>query len=375
MDNPAPAGVTPLCPDCGTQLAPGLLACPSCLRLIHAARLKQLAADAAAARSGGDLAGALAAWRAALELLPADTTQHHAVTGTIAALSREVESAPARPRPPAPSPFPAVAQEGRGGGRSAPPSPPAPSPVTSPAAGANRPVITGPIGGVLAAAALFLLTKAKFLLLGVSKAAPALSVLLSFAVYWNFWGWKFAAGLIASIYVHELGHIAMLRRYGFAASAPMFIPGIGAFVRLHQRPVSAREDARVGLAGPTWGLAAALGALLLYRLTADPLWCAVAKTGAWINLFNLIPIWQLDGGRGFASLNRWERGLVTLAALSAWYFTQDGLLILLVICGGLRTAGAGAPAASDAPNLLRYLVLLAALAALAALHVPGVKPF
>ena len=63
-------------------------------------------------------------------------------------------------------------------------------------------------------------------------------------------GIGFGVGLIASIYVHEMGHVFALRLYGIRATAPMFVPGLGALVRLHQYPIDAREDARVGLAGP-----------------------------------------------------------------------------------------------------------------------------
>src|SRR5213076_3474994 len=93
-------------------------------------------------------------------------------------------------------------------------------------------------------------------LLGLTKAITFVSMLLSAGVYWTIWGWKFAVGVVLSIYVHETGHTQALQRYGIQATAPMFIPGIGAVIRLKQYPTDAREDARVGLAGPLWGLVA-----------------------------------------------------------------------------------------------------------------------
>src|SRR5207302_3963478 len=98
-------------------------------------------------------------------------------------------------------------------------------------------------------AALFLLTKGKLLLLGLTKATTFFSMLLSLGVYWAAWGWKFALGLVLSIYIHEMGHVFALRRLGFKASAPMFIPGLGALIRLRQHPANPREDAEIGLAG------------------------------------------------------------------------------------------------------------------------------
>src|SRR5206468_952877 len=72
--------------------------------------------------------------------------------------------------------------------------------------------------------------------------------------------WKFALGLVASIYVHEMGHVAALLKYGVRASAPMFIPGLGAVIRMKQALGDPQQEARVGLAGPAWGVGAALAA-------------------------------------------------------------------------------------------------------------------
>jgi hypothetical protein len=100
---------------------------------------------------------------------------------------------------------------------------------------------------------VFLLGKAKFLLLGMTKLPTLLSAVAAFGVYWTVWGWKFALGLVASMYVHDMGHVFALRRYGIRATAPMFVPGLGAFVCMEQYPKSQREDARVGLAGSDVG--------------------------------------------------------------------------------------------------------------------------
>src|SRR6185295_6272463 len=122
----------------------------------------------------------------------------------------------------------------------------------------------GAVGALLAKfkwVVLFLLGKGKILLAGLLKAPTFLSMALALGVYATAFGWKFALGLVVSIYVHEMGHVVWLRRYGIPATAPMFVPGLGAFVRLNQRPATVGEDARVGLAGPVWGAAAAIGAL------------------------------------------------------------------------------------------------------------------
>lgn len=222
---------------------------------------------------------------------------------------------------------------------------------------------------------LSLLSKGKLLLTGLTKASTFFSMLLAFSAYWALFGWWFALGLVASIYVHEMGHVAALRRFGIAATAPMFIPGLGAVVRLKQHPASPIENARVGLAGPLWGLGAALGCLLVYALSGAAAWAAIARVGAWINLFNLLPVWQLDGARGFAALSRAQRWMAAAALAIAWIATHEGLLVLLAIIAAARALERNAPARSDGVTLAQYVVLVAVLSTLvAALPVPGALP-
>ncbi len=127
-------------------------------------------------------------------------------------------------------------------------------------------------------AIIFLLTKGKLLLLGLTKASTLFSMILSLGVYWQVFGWKWALGVVASIYVHEMGHVAMLRRYGIPATAPMFLPGIGAVIRSRFYPTDVVAEARVGLAGPIWGLGAAFTCFLIYRATdLAGLWAALGR--------------------------------------------------------------------------------------------------
>jgi Zn-dependent protease len=193
-------------------------------------------------------------------------------------------------------------------------------------------------------------------------------MLAAAGVYWSLWGWKFAFGIVGSIYIHEMGHVAALRHFGIKASAPMFIPGFGAVVRLHQHPATAREDARVGLAGPVWGLGAALAALAIYLATDAPIWGAIAQFGAWVNLFNLLPVWQLDGGRGFRALARRERWIATAALLAIWFATSEPLVVLLAIAAGAN-AMAKAPDESDRAMLGLYAGLALVLAMMSGMAV------
>src|SRR5438874_5254266 len=94
VDDPPAAPAPPICPDCGAEVAPALLACPACHRLVHAAELKRLAGEADQAKQTGDAGGELAAWRQALELLPPDTAQHQTVAARVAELSSAVDRQP-----------------------------------------------------------------------------------------------------------------------------------------------------------------------------------------------------------------------------------------------------------------------------------------
>jgi Zn-dependent protease len=291
--------------------------------------LKRLAAEAEQAT---DDAVALAAWRRVLELLPRGSRQFEQIAGKVTVLSDRID---AGKKP---------VKEHKG--------------------------LWGKIAGGAGAAVLFLLTKGKLLLLGLVNAQTLFSMLLSLGVYWAVWGWKLAAGLILSIYVHEMGHVFMLQRFGIRATAPMFIPGVGAIVQLKQRLATPREDARVGLAGPMWGLGAAIVSYVVYLASGAGLWAATAQVGAWINLFNLTPIWQLDGGRGFRSLSRPQRWIAAAVVAAMFWATKEGLLVLLLVVAVVRAFSPTAPTTTDGKGLAQYVLLVVILAAMTKIPVP-----
>ena len=171
-----------------------------------------------------------------------------------------------------------------------------------------------------------------------------------------------------SIYIHEMGHVAWLARYGIKASAPMFIPGLGAMVRMKQYPQTPGIDARVGLAGPLWGLGAVVAAWLIYLATGAEIWGAIAKVAAWVNLFNLLPFGPLDGGRGFHALTKQERLLAAAAIGATWFVTAEPLLILLLLAAIYQvfTKPAEKP---DTPVLVWYVGLIVALTAFSMLAI------
>jgi Zn-dependent protease len=212
--------------------------------------------------------------------------------------------------------------------------------------------------------ALVVLGKAKLILLGLTKLTTLTTMLASLGVYWAMYGWKFGLGLLLSIYIHEMGHVFELRRFGIAASAPVFLPGFGALVMLKQRPATPGQDARVGLAGPVWGLATACLCYGLFLLTKAPFWAALARFGAWINLFNLIPVWQLDGSRGFAALTRTNRAWILGIVLTMWVLTNDAVLFLVALGCGYRLFTHDFATAEDPPVFRKFAALLILLAIL-----------
>jgi len=225
----------------------------------------------------------------------------------------------------------------------------------------------GPVGVVLwkfKTILLLVVTKGKLLLLGLTKLSTLTTMLASFGLYWTLYGWRFAAGLVLSIYVHEMGHVAALRKYGIAATAPMFIPGFGAVVLLKQRLNSVAEDARVGLAGPIWGLGAAVAAWIGALATGEPVWYAIARTGAWLNLFNLIPVWQFDGGRGFRALTRKQRGIALVGALLMWALTEEVMLLFIALGITYRLFSRDYAEEADNGALTQYLGLIVLLSLL-----------
>lgn len=306
--------------------------CPSCQALTHAATLKRLAVEAEGAAATRDPRSALEKWREALELLPPGSRQHEVVAEKISVLGREVERAGPRAAPP-----PDKSWLRRG-------------------------------WGVAAAIVIFAVTKFKLLLVGLTKIGTLGSMLLFMGVYLSVWGWKFAVGFVLGIYIHEMGHVAALRHYGIAATAPMFIPGLGAVVRLKQQLTDVRQDARVGLAGPIWGLGAGLAAWAIGQFTGSQIWLAIAHTTGFINLFNLIPFWQLDGGRGFHALNRAQRIGAALVIGLAWWYSRQGILVLLLIMAGVQVFSK-APEEADNGTLATYAALIVALTWLSSIQV------
>jgi Zn-dependent protease len=189
------------------------------------------------------------------------------------------------------------------------------------------------------AAVGFLLAKLKglaFLLLKVKFLGTALTMVVSVGAYALLFPVWFAVGFVVLIWVHEMGHVLQLKREGIEASAPMFIPFLGAFVAMKEMPKDALAEARVGLAGPVLGTLGALGALGIYALTTQPLFLGLTYVGFFLNLFNLLPMLPLDGGRAVGALSPvfWLVGIVGIVALLL--VNPNPILIFIGILGGME---------------------------------------
>jgi Zn-dependent protease len=199
------------------------------------------------------------------------------------------------------------------------------------------------IGGAIVAGAILIVkfaAKLKGLLLLLPKVkifATSASMLVSVAAYTLIWGWQFAVGFVLLLFVHEMGHVIQLRREGVPSSAVLFIPFLGAVVGMKQAPRDAAVEARVGLAGPILGSIGCLAPLALYAATDNNLFRALAFTGFFLNLINLLPVLPLDGGRAMAALSpwMWAVGFVLLVGGMVVFPTPIGILILLF--GGMET--------------------------------------
>ena len=209
---------------------------------------------------------------------------------------------------------------------------PAPTP-DAPAPGPRSLVrrLFGPLLVVLAAG-WKLLAPLKGLLIALPKLkvlTTSGSMLVSVAAYSLIWGWRFALGFVLLLLIHELGHVIQLRREGIEASAPMFVPFLGAVIAARSLGDDAAAEARVGLAGPLLGSLAAALLIPVWLATGDQFWQALAFTGLFLNLFNLLPVVPLDGGRAMAAMAA-AMAIAGLLAIVALAFAFPNPIILLI---------------------------------------------
>jgi Zn-dependent protease len=227
-----------------------------------------------------------------------------------------------------------------------PPTPPKPAPQPAGAGPGPESTARGRrnrvLGGLAAAGVLALkfAAKLKALLLILPKLkllTTSGSMLVSIAAYSLIWGWRFAVGFVALLFVHEIGHVIQLRREGVAASAPVFIPFLGAAIWSKSLGDNALAEARVGLAGPILGSAGAAALLPIADASGNQLFRALAFIGFFLNLFNLLPVLPLDGGRAMAAMAPWMWFVGFAAMVAAALVFPNPVILLVLLFGGMET--------------------------------------
>jgi Zn-dependent protease len=224
--------------------------------------------------ANGSLQDAREQWQSALQLLPPDSPQAQWINGHIRELQVLVQSPGAS------------GDKGKWTKRLAP---------------------LGPLALILA--------KGKTFLFAIFKLKFLLSFGAFIALYWAAYGPKFGIGFAVLILVHEMGHFIDIKRRGLPADMPVFLPGFGAYVRWQALGVPVETRAEVSLAGPLAGWFGAAICGLIWFQTGDGVWAALARSSAWLNILNLIPVWLLDGGQAVQALKRMERAMLLVAAV------------------------------------------------------------
>lgn len=203
-----------------------------------------------------------------------------------------------------------------------------PAPESKTASGLKR---WGPVGALLA----LVLGKFKWIMVLVkfAKFQTLLTMLIAVWAYGSIWGVPFAIGFVLLIFIHELGHALVLRQQGIPAGAPVFIPFVGAVIAMKGMPRDAYMEALVGIGGPALGTVGAAVCLGIGWATQSRFWYALASTGFLLNLFNMLPISPLDGGRIAGVISRWL-WLVGFAVGGFLFFkTQSPILFLILLFG------------------------------------------
>jgi Zn-dependent protease len=298
-----------------------MLECARCHALVHSTELDQLAKEAKTLESKGEIHMARDRWLMGLPLLPRGSKQ----ADWIEAHTRELEL--------------------RANAKLAPPR--------AENQWAKR---LGPVG-VLA----LLLAKAKTVLLFAFKLKFLVSLAAFIGVYWTLYGPKFGIGFALLILVHEMGHFIDVKRRGLPAEMPVFLTGLGAYVKWQALGVSLETRAAVSLAGPLAGCAASAACALIWWKTGDGVWAALARSSAWLNVLNLIPVWMLDGGQAAQAVGRIGRLLILAASLALWLLLGEKVFILVALGAGVRTFIKDAPPHPSRGILIYFIAVLTAL--------------
>jgi Zn-dependent protease len=270
--------------------------------------MERLAAQARELEARQDFSGARERWLSVLPLLPPESQQAQWIRDH----AHELE-------------YPA--QQARQGatGNPAGPNPPSVLPDRSDMGRTwtKRLAPLAPLAAILA--------KFKTLLFALAKLKFLFSFAAFLSVYWAFWGMKFGIGFALLILIHEMGHYVEVRRHGLKADLPVFLPGVLAYVRWEGMGVSLETRSLIALAGPCAGFLSAAFCAVMWWQTGQDFWAALARTAAWLNLLNLVPVFFLDGAHAAQALSKQEKAMVMLVSAGLFYATHEGIFIFVAL--------------------------------------------
>jgi len=310
------------CKRCSQELPSGALVCGQCHALVHSEELERLSAEAKALEAKGDLRHARERWLSALPLLPPTSTQAEWIMQHARVLDAGVDPA-------------------RAGG-------------SSDNQWAQQQARVGPIVGQAG--------KNRSAVNTGFKLTSILSFLAFVAIYSAASGAKFGIGFAVLILIHEMGHFVDIKRRRLPADMPVFLPGLGAYVRWQAMGVSIETRAAISLAGPLAGFFAAVACAALWYQTGNPLWAALARVGAVLNVLNLIPVWVLDGGQAALALSKTERIVLMAACVVLGLALGQRLFLLVALGAGYRAFFAGdLPAHPSRATTVYFVAVLTAL--------------
>jgi Zn-dependent protease len=301
----------------------GALDCPQCHSLLHSEELLRISTKANQLEEQNALPQARDEWRKALALLPHNSNQAEWIRGKIYKLELTEKHAP---------------------------------PQSPKSEWMKR---LGPVAPIAV-----LLAKSKVLLLALFKLKFLFSFFTFLALYWALYGFKFGLGFAVLILVHELGHYIDIRRRGLPADMPVFLPGLGAYVRWDALGVTRQTRAAVSLAGPLAGLLGAAVCVYLWYRTGYGLWAALARVSAVLNILNLTPVWILDGAQAANALSKAERFVLLAVTLVLWAYLGQGLFFLVAAGIVYRLFTKDLPPIPNPRIAVYYASLLVGLAAI-----------
>lgn len=300
------------CQRCSRELAPGALVCDSCHALVHSEQLDRLATEAKALEASGDFRWAREVWLMGLRLLPPTSTQAQWIEEHARALETTAD-ANQNPRS-------------------------ATTPRLKTRSLGQRGVLS--LGAILSFAAFVFI---------YSRGSSA----------------QFGIGFATIILIHEMGHYIDIRRRGLPADMPIFLPGLGAYVRWQALGVPLSTRAAVSLAGPLAGFLAAVACAALWWQTREPYWLVLARVGAALNLLNLIPVWILDGGHAALALSKSERIALLIASLLLWAALRENVLLLVAAGAAYRAFfAADLPPHPSRATTVYFIAVVTALGAI-----------